>query len=163
MGDAVSAHFRSDSAAAQTFDARAERDPAGAVRFVHARGLRVDEGDVPPPFTEQLAALPANMRLEFKVAHDVELSNERTALTLARGSAGILGQRENAAGRQRAAERSAWIAARAAELIAADDAARRERFRAIATAEFDGTPPPAPTSDTTTRPRRATDRSNARS
>jgi hypothetical protein len=136
-------HFRTDAALAVAFDARMARraaDPAGAVRLAHARGYRVEEADVPTPFLEQFAALPKAMQAQFQVAHSVELSNEKTARMLARGSASILAARGDAAAAKAAADREARIVARAAELEAEDLAARRAAWRVQAERAIDGPP-----------------------
>ncbi len=150
-------HFRTDPAAAYAFDTRAERDPASAVRVMQARGYRVDEGDVPVPYHEQLAELPPTMRGEFTAAHQLELANETRAVTLARNSTNILAQRANATAAQLAAARESAIAARTAQLEEADLAARRAAWRAQAEREIDGAPSP-----TTEQPRTKRTERNAR-
>ncbi len=148
----MSAHFRSNTAAASLFDARVQHDPAGAVRLMHARGLHVDEADVPTPFSSQLAALAPSMRGDFHIAHDAELAQERTARTLARSSANLLAQRDGAAGAQREADRQSWIAARADEIARERLADQRRTDEAQAAREHDaahaaqqpGPKPPTP-------------------
>lgn len=152
-------HVHSDPAMSAAFRAKVERDPYGAVRLAHARGFRVDEADVPVPYSAQLEALPKVMQGDFRLDHAAELQNERAARMLARRSDVILAARASAVSTQTAADRETRIAKRAAELEAEDLAARRAAWRTRAEAEIEGAAPPA--HDTTTprtKASRATER-----
>src|SRR5262249_5760039 len=104
----IAPHFSSDPAVAVAVITKMERDPAAAVRFAHARGFRVDEADVPAPFTEELASAPKPR--EFQAAHSRQLQAERTARMLARGSNSILAARAGEDAARAAADREQRIA-----------------------------------------------------
>ncbi len=161
--DVNTPHFSSDPGVAAAVHARMTRtpiaDPIGAVRFCLTRGLRIDEADIEIPFTEQLRDLSGVMAAEFRLSHAAELQAETQALRLARASTTLIAQRIGAAAAQTAADLEAAIERRTDELVVADDAARRARFREQARREL----APAPTNETTPRAKaRTTERTAAR-
>lgn len=151
MSAAAPRHFRESAAAAALFDSRVEKDPAGVVRTLLARGLRVDPCDLECPFTTQQAALPPSMRAHFGIQHALPLSQERQAMQLAKNAAALLGRRSDDAAAKASADLEQRIAARAAELEAHHWAELRAKWTAQARAEL--TPATSQTTTDTTTPR----------
>jgi hypothetical protein len=130
------AHFRTSAQASVLFDRHTARGAVdAAVRSAINLGLSVRREDVRTPRLGAMADMPPEARHDYALQYAAEVSAERRALQMLANIESLLAANAATASKAKAAERAAWVTARAAELEGQWQAERLAKWSAEAEAE----------------------------